>query len=286
MLHPLTLQSIMRIPALLILSAIIAHSAVDASAQRLKGSSTPLGPDEKPTYTWYGLYIGPSFNSQGGKFTTSCDCDFTGGAGTGLVAGLMVEHKFRSGLTVGALLGYEGRGISGRFREVEGVVQTSPSGQSYNVPITFLNEATLSFDLLTFNPYVKTSLFGNLFGRAGLSMGYVVSSDLTHTKSLLTSRVTLPDGELADVVFGENGSGSVTLENGPFKDLSSFQIGGTISAGYEIPLARDRRPWGMDVTAVLVPVVQYFIPVTQLSLNNGDLRVSTLQFMLEFRYNL
>jgi hypothetical protein len=198
----------------------------------------------------------------------------------------MVEHKFRSGLTVGALLGYEGRGISGRFREVEGVVQTSPSGQSYNVPITFLNEATLSFDLLTFNPYVKTSLFGNLFGRAGLSMGYVVSSDLTHTKSLLTSRVTLPDGELADVVFGENGSGSVTLENGPFKDLSSFQIGGTISAGYEIPLARDRRPWGMDVTAVLVPVVQYFIPVTQLSLNTGDLRVSTFQFMLEFRYNL
>lgn len=286
MLHPLTLQSIMRIPALLILSAIIAHSAVDASAQRLKGSSTPLGPDEKPTYTWYGLYVGPSFNSQGGKFTTSCDCDFTGGAGTGLVAGLMVEHKFRSGLTVGALLGYEGRGISGRFREVEGVVQTSPSGRSYNVPITFLNEATLSFDLLTFNPYVKTSLFGNLFGRAGLSMGYVVSSDLTHTKSLLTSRVTLPDGELADVVFGENGSGSVTLENGPFKDLSSFQIGGTISAGYEIPLARDRRPWGMDVTAVLVPVVQYFIPVTQLSLNTGDLRVSTFQFMLEFRYNL
>ncbi|MFN6135460.1 MAG: hypothetical protein ACK475_04215 [Bacteroidota bacterium] len=286
MLQLLSLQPIMRIPSLLVLSALIALSAVGASAQRLKGSSTPLGPDEKPIYTWYGLYVGPSFNSQGGTFATSCDCDFTGGAGTGLVAGLMVEHRFRSGLTIGTLVGYEGRGISGRFREVEGVVQTSPTGQSYNVPITFLNEATLSFDMVSFNPYVKSSLVGNLFGRAGLSLGYVVSSDLTHTKSLQTPRVTLPDGEVADVVFGENGSGSVTLENGPYADLSSFQIGGTISAGYEIPLARDRRPWGMDVTAVLVPVVQYFIPVTQLSLNNGDLRVSTLQFMLEFRYNL
>ena len=276
----------MRIALSVILTALVVAASPTMNAQRLKGASTPLGPDEKPIYTWYGAYVGPSFNSQGGRFTTSCDCDFTGGAGSGLAAGLMVEHQFRSGVTIGGLIGYEGRGISGRFREIEGVQQTSSSGRTYNVPITFLNEATLSFDMLSINPYVKTHLAGGLFGRAGVSVGYVLSSDLSHVKTLQTNTVTLPDGEVADVRFGEDGSGSVTLENGPYADLSAFQIGSVIAAGYEIPLARAIRPWGTAVTAVLVPVVQYFLPVTQLSLNNGDLRVSTLQFMLEFRYNL
>jgi len=276
----------MRIAFTVILSAILVATSTSLYAQRLKGSSTPLGPDEKPVYTWYGAYLGPSFNSQGGQFRTSCDCEFSGGAGTGLVAGFVVEHQFRSGIAIGGLIGYEGRGISGRFREIEGVQQTSSNGQVYNVPITFLNEATLSFDMLSINPYVKTHLLGNLFGRAGLSVGYVLTSDLSHVKTLQTRTVTLPDGETADVRFGEDGSGSVTLENGPYADLSTLQIGGVLAAGYEIPLARTMRPWGSAVTAVLVPVVQYFLPVTQLSLNNGDLRVSTLQFMLEFRYNL
>ena len=276
----------MKFPVAFILSAVMVMSAVTASAQRLKGASTPLGPDEQPIYTWYGIYLGPSFNSQGGTFTTSCDCDFTGGAGTGLVAGAIIEHRFRSGLTIGTLVGYEGRGISGRFREIEGVDVASSSGRTYKVPVTYLNEATLSFDMVTMNPYVKSELFGNLFGRAGLSVGYVVSSDLTHTKSLLTPTLTLPDGELAEVRFGENGSGTSTIENGSYADLSSFQIGGTISAGYEIPLVYSKRPWGVDATAVLVPVIQYFLPISQLSLNRGDLRVSTFQFMVELRFNL
>ena len=266
--------------------AVLLLAGATVYGQRLKGASTPLGPDEQPIYTWYGIYVGPSFNSQGGSFVTGCDCPFTGGAGTGMVAGAVIEHQFRSGLVIGGLIGYEGRGISGRFREQEGVQQTSPSGRVYTVPITFLNEATLSFHMITLNPYAKHQLWGNLFGRAGLSAGYVVTSDLKHTKTLETKSTVFPDGEVADVVFGENGSGSVTLEDGPYKNLSSLQLGATLSAGFDIPLAHAKRPWGMDVSAVLVPIIQFYQPFTQLSLNGGDLRVSTLQFLLEFRYNL
>lgn len=272
--------------AILVSLAVLLLEGTAVYGQRLKGSSTPLGPDEQPVYTWYGAYIGPSFNSQGGTFVTDCDCPFTGGAGSGMVAGAVIEHQFRSGLVIGGLIGYEGRGISGRFREQEGVQQASPTGRVYTVPITFLNEATLTFHMVSLNPYAKYHLWGNFFGRAGLSAGYVVSSDLAHTKTLETTTTVFPDGEIADVVFGENGSGSVTLENGPYKNLSSLQLGATLSAGYEIPLAREKRPWGRDVSAVLVPIVQLFQPFTQLSLNGDDLRVSTLQFLLEFRYNL
>ena len=272
--------------AILVSVAALLLSSAALYGQRLRGASTPLGPAEQPVYTWYGAYVGPSFNSQGGTFVTDCNCPFTGGAGTGFVAGAVIEHQFRSGFIVGGLIGYEGRGISGRFREQEGVQQTSPSGGVYTVPITFLNEATLTFNMISVNPYAKAYLWGNVFGRAGLSAGYVVSSDLMHTKTLETKTTVFPDGEIADIVFGENGSGSATLENGPYKNLSSFQLGATLSVGYEIPLSREKRPWGRDVSSVLVPIVQYFQPFTQLSLNGSDLRVSTLQFLLEFRYNL
>ena len=266
--------------------AMLVSSGTALHGQRLKGASTPLGPDEQPIYTWYGVYVGPSFNSQGGTFVTDCDCAFTGGAGSGMVAGAVIEHQLRSGLTIGGLIGYEGRGITGRFREQEGVDQTSPSGRVYSVPLTFQNEATLSFHMLSINPYVKYHVSGRLFGRAGISAGYVVASDLVHTKTLETKTTVFPDGEVADVVFGENGSGTVTLENGQYKNLSSLQLGATLAAGYEIVLGRSKRPWGMDVSAVLVPVVQLFQPITQLSVDGGQLRVSTLQFLLEFRYNL
>lgn len=266
--------------------AILLLDGTAVYGQRLKGASTPLGPDEKPIYTWYGVYVGPSINSQGGTFVTDCNCPFTGGAGTGMVAGLVIEHQFRSGVTIGGLIGYEGRGIVGRFRERESVNQTSPAGRVYAVPISFLNEATLSFDMVSLNPYVKHDIWGRLFGRAGLSVGYVFGSDIMHTKSLASSTVTFPDGEVGDVSFGENGDGSVTLENGPYKGLSKLQLGATLATGYEIPLARAKRPWGMDVAAVLVPILQVFQPFTNLSLDGSDVRVSTLQFMLEFRYNL
>lgn len=272
--------------AILACFAFLLFAGSTVYGQRLKGASTPLGPDEQPIYTWYGAYVGPSFNSQGGTYVTDCNCPFTGGAGSGMVAGLVIEHQFRNGLVLGGLLGYEGRGITGRFREREGVQQTSPSGGVYTVPITFTNEATLSFHMLSVNPYVKHHLWGHLFGRVGLSAGYVVSSDLKHTKTLETKSTVFPDGEVADVVFGENGSGTVTLEDGPYKNLSSIQLGATLSTGYEIPLSRAKRPWGMDVSAVLVPIIQIYQPFTQLSLNGSDLRVSTLQFLMEFRYNL
>lgn len=273
------------ITAMIAFTLLVSTSSV-IYGQRLKGASTPLGPDEQPIYTWYGVYVGPSFNSQGGTFVTDCNCAFTGGAGSGMVAGVVIEHQLRSGLTIGGLVGYEGRGITGRFREQEGVEQTSPTGRVYTVPLTFQNEATLSFQMLSVNPYVKYHLAGRLFGRAGISAGYVVASDLTHTKTLETKTTVFPDGEVADVFFGENGSGTVTLENGPYKDLSSLQLGVTLASGYEIVLGRSKRPWGMDVSAVLVPIVQVFQPITQLSVDGGQLRVSTLQFLLEFRYNL
>ena len=255
-------------------------------AQIIKGSGTPLGPNSDPTYSWLGVYVGPSFNSQGGTFVTDCDCPFTGGAGSGLVAGVMFEHQFRSGLALGALVGYEGRGITGRFRQIDTLTVTSSTGVERRINAMFRHEATLSFDMVTLNPYVKYRIAGRLFGRAGLSMGYVFNSDLVHSVTLDENATrTLNDGETADIRLGENGV--TVFDNGSYKSLSSFQVGATLAAGYEIPLVRRaRQAWGTYASAVLMPVIQVYQPITQLSVDGGELRVSMFQVMLEFRYNL
>mgnify|MGYP006908388745 CR=1 FL=1 len=69
------------------------------------------------------------------------------------MGGLVIERLTRSQLTWGVMVGYENRSVEGRFREIEGVVQTAPStGQQYTVPITFLNVADVSIHAVTATP--------------------------------------------------------------------------------------------------------------------------------------
>lgn len=274
--------------ATIAIAVVLIPSALHAQQKKkIVGSSTPLAPDEKPTSMWFGGYIGPTFASQGGTFTTACDCDFTGGAGTGLAVGLMFEDKTTSKIIIGGQLGYDSRGLTGRFREIEGSEQTSPSGRTYQVPIQFLNEASLSLGVVSASAYAKYAFLGPVYGRVGLNAGYVVASSLVHTKTLESKTVTFPNGELANVFIPGSSNGVVTVQDGPVADLNALQLGMIGALGVDIPIRRVDRKFGPPaVTTYLSPVIQYNYPISTISAQGNNFQLRQLQFFLELRHNL
>ena len=222
-----------------------------------------------------GVYFGPSFNGQGGTITTECNCEFTGGANTGFAGGVMFERLTRSRLVWGVTLGYEDKSVEGRFTEVEGVVQRAPSsGMQYTVPITFKNSASASIGYLTAMPYLKYDFFEVLFVRGGAALSYVVTSNLTHVKTLASDSVTFPNGETASVSLPNSENGSVVLQDGPIPDLNSFQFGIALASGIEIKLSK---------ALYLSPVAQYVIPVTKVGSGGDGFSVRSFQIFVEGR---
>ena len=262
-------------PLLLILVCFLAVGALHAQVNVM--DSDPIAARKRLVYSQVGAFIGFGSTTQGGSFTTDCNCEFNGGAGAGFVAGLMFERLTRSEFTWGVTLGYDSRGLTGRFREEEGVVQTSPSGRAFTVPITFLNEAQVDLNVITAMPYVKHHFFDIFFARLGASVGYVFSSGLSHSKTLETQTVTFPNGEVATVSLPGGEGTTVTLQNGPFTDLNALQLGIMAGVGMEIRLSKKM---------FLSPTVQYLFPLTSISAQGTSFTVRSLQFSAEIRHIL
>jgi len=261
----------------LLIAIVILVSGSIANSQVNVLDSDPIAARKRLVYSQLGGYVGIGFNGQGGTFTTACNCEFNGGAGTGLAAGLMFERLTRSEFTWGIAAGYENRSINSRFREVEGVVQTSPGGKEYTVPLTFLNEANLNLSLFTATPYVKYEFLNFFYARLGVSLGYVFSSGLSHVKTLESSTVTFPNGETGSVNIPGSNDGSVLLEDGPVKDLRAFQLGLMFGVGKDIRLSKK---------VFLSPIIQYLLPITTIGANSTSFTVRSLQISVEVRHIL
>lgn len=247
-------------------------------AQENVMDSDPLMARKRLVYSMVGPYGGLSFNNQGGTFYTDCDCAFTGGAGTSLIGGIVFERLTRSTITWGATLGYDSKGITAGFQEIEGVVQRSPAtGREYTVPITFKNTAETNIRLITLMPFVKYHLFDWLFLRGGPSISYIFSSNITHTKELLTETVTFPTGEIATVSLPGTEGTSVVLQNGPIPQLNPLQVGLTVGAGFEFKAGKK---------FLLAPVAQYTFPFTTISDRGSSFTIRAFQVLIEGRWIL
>jgi hypothetical protein len=247
-------------------------------AQENVMDSDPLMARKRLVYSMFGAYGGLSFNNQAGTFTTNCNCEFTGGAGTSLVGGLIFERLTRSTLTWGATLGVDSRSMTASFQEIEGVVQRSPStSREYTVPVTFKNTAENSIRMVTFVPYVKYLVTDWLFVRGGPSISYIYSSNITHTKELMSETVTFPTGEVANVSLPGVDGTSVVLQDGPIPGINALQFGIAAAAGIEFKVGRRLK---------LAPLVQYTFPFTTIASGGEGYSIRAFQVLMEGRWIL
>ena len=272
---PMTIAISRPLTITLFFVAFMAMSSSVVMGQTNVLDSDPLMARRLVVYDQWGAYLGPVFNSQGGTIVSDCNCEFTGGGSAGFAGGVMFERLTRSQYYWGVSLGYEGRGLTARFREIEGVAQTAPSnGQQYTVPITFLNEADVSLHLLTLAPYLKYEFFDLIYVRAGGALSYVFSSNLTHTKTLESEEVTFPNGEKASVYLPNAPSGSVELQNGALEDLNPFQLAVQLGAGVDIRIGKK---------FFLSPMLQFVYPITSITSGETSFSVRSFQFFFEGR---
>jgi hypothetical protein len=258
-----------------LVGVLLFSAALPLYAQRDVLDSDPLMARKKLIYDMVGVFAGISGNSQGGTFTTSCDCQFSGGGGTTFTAGVLWERLTKSDITWGGFLSIEGRGVESRFQEVEGIPMTSPStGQSYTVPVTFRNIANTRVLTTTLSPYVKIEPLPWLFARLGPGISFVISGNVSHDKELMSTDVTLPGGEQAAVKLANSDGTTVRLEDVEIPELQRLQISaiGAIGANFRV-----------SKRVSLGPMVQYVFPFTGLSSRNADFTIRSFQFLLEAR---
>lgn len=240
--------------------------------------SNPLAARRQYVYSLLGGFVGLANNLQGGSFTTACDCEFTGGAGTAITAGLVFERYTRSEITFGAALAYEARGVTSRFQEVEALMQTSPStGRTYEVPVSFRNTAGVSLHMISLMPFVKYHVFKSLWLRGGPTVGVVVHHRIRHEKELLTTNVVLPGGEQASVRLRDVDGTTAVIEDAPIADLSALQLGVNGGVGLDIKFGK---------RFFLGPVVQYYHPLTTISGRGVSFSIRTVQVLVEGKFIL
>lgn len=240
--------------------------------------SNPLSARRQYVYSLLGGYVGLSNNQQGGTFTTSCNCEFTGGTGVAVTAGVVFERLTRSTITFGAALGFEGRGIESRFQEIELLAQNSPTtGREYNVPVTFRNTAGSSIWLVNLMPYAKYHLYKSFWVRGGPSISAVVSARITHEKELLTTEVVLPGGEQASVRLRDVDGTTVQIEDAEIPELNRLQISAVVGAGLDIKVGK---------AFYLGPIVQFVYPFTTISGRGTEFSIRSVQLLLEGKFIL
>ena len=194
------------------------------------------------------------------------------------MTGLQFESLTRSGFLWGVTLGYENRSIQGRFREIEASQITSASsGQTYVVPIEFLNTADVSLHFLTAMPYLKVNTVGPVFVRGGAAISYVMSSGMQHLKALQTTDLVLPNGESATVTLPDYPDGVATIQDGPIPNLNSLQLGFTAGVGLDLKVGE---------SFFFSPVLQYYLPVTSISSAGEPYSTRAFQILVEGRWIL
>lgn len=260
-----------------VIAILLLVAAQNVFAQTNVLESDPISARKLVVYDLFGGYIGVSANRQVGTFLTDCNCEFTSGGSSGFMAGATFERLTRSRFYFGATAGIEYRSIEARFREREGVVQRSASGQEYTVPVNFLNTADVSLLYATLNPFVKVKAFESLIFRLGPSLSYVASSSLRHQKELLDAEVTFPNGERATVRLADTDETSVVLQDGPIEDLSAFQIGIHGAVGLEFKFG---------TTFFVSPLLQFVQPLTSLGARGDGFGIRSMQFLVEGKWIL
>ncbi|HYF02691.1 MAG TPA: hypothetical protein VEC36_04900 [Patescibacteria group bacterium] len=261
-----------------LLLAVIFISATSLFAQ----SADPLNPGRVLYPEQAGLIGGVGILTQTGEFNVTCDCPaFDGGRGTGFLIGAIYERDLFRQVAWGAALLYQHRPFEALYRETELVpVRSAETERNYEAPLDFRNTASARFSYLTLMPFIKYIQFQPLFLRGGIGLTTIVSGNLLHSKELLTKTVRSPEGRLETVsMVDENGQPRENLaiiEDNEFPALNAFQLSLEPAIGVDIKLGKSS--W------YLAPVFQYSLPLTIISENGNNFKLSAWQITGEIRY--
>jgi hypothetical protein len=252
---------------------------ITSNAYAQQEEPSPLKPGKFHTQRETGIYFGLGQNIQSGSFFTKCDCpEFENGVAFGWKAGLLYEQDITPVLQIGAAVGINQAGVTASYQYNKDRVFTTDIGGtiiSDTVPILFRQQAEtqfLNFDLM---PYLKWTATDFFFLRLGFNLAFNITSNIRHSEEILQTTVKLPStGEIVEVTF-EDGSTKVVVEDNAFPDVVSPQFYVVPAVGFTIPLSTN---------IFLSPVFDYSLPLSEMSSNGNNFKISNWRFIAELRW--
>ena len=245
-----------------------------ASVAYAQNLSSPISAFKVSNPNCFGAYIGFGQNLQSGDLFVDCPTAvFSGGTKFGFTVGALFEHFASEKFSFGAAIEYNSLGINASFGEIEPVeLSYLQNGETINetANIQFENEVNTSIHEFAVIPYVKYSPVKFLFLRAGLSVGALLSTNLTHTKTVEQSTVRLSNGEIAAIKVTGNGE----LQNSEITELNTLQMHFVPAVGFNLPLSE---------RVEFSPVFEYGIPFTGISSWGDNFKISYWRLLLELR---
>ncbi len=226
----------------------------------------------------FGIEFGEGFHSQSGEVWDSCGCNPGSGLGSGLTIGILGDVPSYFGLRAGikARLDYKKTSGSDVFLDSV-IVQSGSTGQvvAGRIPLTHRLDITATY--LSLSPYLSYEIPNTgLYFQFGPSVSDLLSSQLTETRSIKYSTVTL-NGQAFNNVVLFNGSNSETTADGPISYVNQWRVSALISAGYEIPVGR----------STIGPVVSYDYPLTTIrSVNASNWKISSIYGTIVLKFGL
>src|SRR5207302_10739436 len=127
----------------------------------------------------------------------SCNCQFGSGSGTGFLGGLLFELPIDYEWTIGLGARFDFKKTSSTTNVVDTatVEFTGNGNDSFKEGTVILErDGTVKETFLTLAPFVRYELARNgPFVQIGPGIGFLLSSDFTHTRVLTSSSVTITD---------------------------------------------------------------------------------------------
>ncbi|MCC6845658.1 MAG: hypothetical protein LC116_10540 [Bacteroidetes bacterium] len=257
-----------------------------ALAQAQGGADEELSSPIDPMSTFYPFRLGGVLGAgpavQNGELkTTACDCPtFIGGGGYSMLGGLAGEYYLDESIATGLLLTIDFRSIDALYREYEAVpLMQSSTGEIITQRVQFRHSATVSTTALAVNPFVKFHPFKKIFVQTGPSFNFGISSSLRHEKELLDHIVRLPNGEDAEISLDRSdprvfSATKALIQDSELPKLKNPMLFWNFAAGIDINAGRK---------TVLTPLVQYSVPLGELSSSGDKFSISNWAVMAEVK---
>jgi hypothetical protein len=238
--------------------------------------ATPLDPEKMRNQKEIGLLFGLGQNFMSGNFRTECDCpEFINGTKFGYTIGALYEMDFTPRFMWGAALIYTNRDIYSEYQIIEDVqLQSIITGKPESAPIKFKQKANADFSYLTLMPYIKWNLAEFMFIKLGFSGSFVLNNKIKHEKELIQKTARLSSGEIVSIKLDSENGISTIIEEGDFPQTNSFQISLDPMLGFNIAL---------EENLFLSPVLQYSLPLSNISERGENFKIGAWRFLLELR---
>ena len=223
------------------------------------------------------IALGTNFNS--GTYSAECpECKFESLSGFGFSIGPEIEYAILPNyLYVAMKILYDNQSLSGKFRRIEAVPIKLADNSQITTPIEFRHTLDLTIQAISFSPNIFFRISGLFDIRLGLYGDYIFSTNVKHTKELLTQSTVLPDGERVVVSLADMPGNIATLEDRAIPGAKSMVFGIAPEINFDILLSKD-----FDFVAGT-----YFkIPFTGISDNQTDFKINMWRLYLGISYNL